>query len=247
MIFGDSHTVALAQALAFRESKSQTTSPAIELFRLRKLKGDIALGDTSIDEFCEKISGLGPDDLVFSAIGGNQYAIASTVRVPPFFELAVKDDHASSRDEQAILIPVRVFESYITSGVINSDGPMLKRIRSATCARVFHLTPPPPKHDNAFLKQFHEARFAAEGLGDPEPHAPELRLACWDMQCGALQMLCTQIGVELLPPPPAAVGSDRFLEERYYSKDVTHANRRYGEQVLRQIESVCEDFPGRSQ
>lgn len=238
LVFGDSHTVALAQAIAFRTENPQPELPEIELHRLRKLKGMTWLGDTYLDEFCQKIGGLTESDLVFSAIGGNQYAVVSTVRTPPYFELAKSMGAPHKGNVGDTIIPFRALESLIASGVVNSDGPILQRIRSATRARVFHLTPPPPKQDNAFIKQFHEARFAAEGLGDLEPHSPELRLACWTMQRQALAALCAEIGVELLPPPPGTVGEEGFLKQAYYGKDVTHANRRYGELVLRQIAAV---------
>ncbi len=238
MIFGDSHTVAIAQAIAFRADNPDPVLPPLELFRLRKKKGEVWLGDTEVDEFCKKISRLRPTDAVFSAIGGNQYAVPSTVRAPPYFHLVSKNASEVEMDSSESIIPVRVLESYISSGVTNSDGPMLQKIRSATRARVFHLTPPPPKEDNEFIKRFHEARFAAEGLGKLEPHSPEFRLACWEMQRSSLACFCSKIGVELLPPPAATVGAHGFLDKHYYGKDVTHANRRYGEQVLRQIASV---------
>ena len=238
MIFGDSHTVAIAQAIAFRADNPDPVLPPLELFRLRKFKGEVWLGDTGVDEFCKKISRLRPTDAVFSAIGGNQYAIPSTVRMPPFFHLVSKSTSEVEVDLEEAIIPVRVLESYISSGVTNSDGPMLQKIRLATRARVFHLTPPPPKEDNEFIKRFHEKRFALEGLGRLEPHSPEFRLACWEMQHNSLKCFCSKVGIELLPPPTAAVCPRGFLDKHYYGKDVTHANRRYGEQVLRQIASM---------
>jgi len=160
------------------------------------------------------------------------------VRAPPYFHLVSKITSQVGVNFEETIIPVRVLESYISSGVTNSDGPMLQKIRSATHSRVFHLTPPPPKEDNEFIKRFHEKRFAAEGLGRLEPHSPELRLACWEMQHKSLTYFCSKVGVELLPPPIATVCPRGFLDKHYYGKDVTHANRRYGEQVLRQIASV---------
>lgn len=240
LIFGDSHTVAIAQAMAFRGDASEPMLPAIELYRLRKAKGNEVLGDTDLEQFCRIISQLEPTDAVFSAVGGNQYAVASTVRARPYFDLAPRIEIGDLSRGECELIPTRVLEGYISSGVVNSDGPMLRRIRASTRARVFHITPPPPKQDNDFIKEFHETRFAEEGLGNLEPHAPELRLACWNMQRSCLAAFCAEIGVELLPPPPATVGEHGYLERHYYGKDVTHANRRYGEQVLRQIAAVAD-------
>ncbi|MBC2669063.1 hypothetical protein ACFOON_08830 [Novosphingobium piscinae] len=241
LMFGDSHTVAIAQALAFRADNPEPVLPPIELYRLRKVKAEVEIGDTDIDQFCRKIERLSPSDAVFSAIGGNQYAVVSTVRTPPFFDLIESLPPDQKVADDSVIVPTRVVESYIASGVFNSDGPMLRKIRASTRARVFHLTPPPPKEDNDFLKKFHESRFAAEGLGEMEPQSPELRLACWKMQRNSLEKLCAEISVELLPPPTATVGQRGFLQAHYYGKDVTHANRRYGEQVLRQIAArACE-------
>lgn len=201
LIFGDSHTVAISQALAYREPGTEPILPKIELHRLLKLKNGRDLGDTSLEQFCRKISRLRETDCVFSVIGGNQYAVASTVRARPYFDVLANGNIGELANSDDTIIPHRALESYIQSGVFNSDGPVLKEIRAATKARVFHLTPPPPKEDNSFLSRYHESRFAAEGLGELEPHSPQLRMTCWKMQRDSLSAFCTEIGVELVPPP----------------------------------------------
>ena len=67
----------------------------------------------------------------------------------------------------------------------------------------------------------------------PTPAA--LRLKCWQVQLDCLADLCRDQGIELLKPPQQGLTPQGYLAPRYYAKDVTHANRRYGEFVLRQM------------
>lgn len=237
-VFGDSHTVALLQALAFETRGGMYD--AITVLRVRKDKEGKEIGDESLKQFCERIGKLGEQDFVFSAIGGNQYAVVSTIRHEREFAVLQSEEGESGKTIGLEIIPHRAFRSFIQSGVWNSDGPVLRKIRSATKAGVFHLTPPPPKFENDFIRQYHESRFAAAGLGELEPTDPAFRLACWTMQRQCLTELCLDADVELLPPPATTVTPEGYLGRAYYGKDVTHANRRYGEQVLRQILDVVK-------
>ncbi|MBO9669765.1 MAG: hypothetical protein J7485_04530 [Sphingobium sp.] len=214
----------------------------ITVIRIRKDKEGKEIGDESLDQFCDRIAKLGEPDFVFSAIGGNQYAVVSTIRHEREFMVLNPGEGEGDIAANSEIIPHRAFKSFIHSGVWNSDGPILRKMRSATKARMFHLTPPPPKSENDFIRQYHESRFAAAGLGELEPTDPAFRLACWKMQRQCLADLCADADVELLPPPVATITPDGYLDRHYYGKDVTHANRRYGEQVLRQILEVVADF-----
>jgi hypothetical protein len=241
-VFGDSHTAALVRARAI-ESRA-TLYDAITVLRIRKNKDGQEIGDESLDRFCERIAKLGKHDYVFSAIGGNQYAIVSTIRHEREFVVLNREGNHGAADNSEI-VPHRAFQSFIESGVWNSDGPVLRRIRAATKAGVFHLSPPPPKFENDFIRQYHESQFAAAGLGVLEPTDPAFRLACWKMQQQCLTDLCLDADIQLLPPPATTMTPAGYLGRACYSKDVTHANRRYGEQVLRQILETVADLNGK--
>ena len=114
------------------------------------------------ETFCSDIPGFGPEDLVFSAVGGNQYAVISTVRDPINYDfLCSADDHISPGAE---IVPFRTVAGYISKGVRGAVGPVLKQIRESTSARVFHLAPPPPKKDNKFIKTHFEVASPTLGL-----------------------------------------------------------------------------------
>lgn len=239
LVFGDSHTAALSSAQRYPKRASEYRH--IEIFRLRKSKEGTVVGDTSLDAFCRLARRCGPSDLIFSAIGGNQYSVVSTVRNPIDFDFL-----ASPADEElaegATLVPFHALAGYIENGIRGNDEPVLRRIRDSTRARIFHLVPPPPKRDNAFIASRFESRFVADGIKSLGPSRPDLRLKCWKVQLQSLLRVCSELGIKPVLPPRKALTADGFLAPRYYADDVTHGNRRYGELVLTQILEAASEM-----
>ena len=235
-VFGDSHSVALQRAQQY--TKRSHEYDHIDVRRLRKDKEGKAVGDTSLAEFCRQIGEFDDRDFVFSAVGGNQYAIVSTVQPEVDYDfLEASSDELTSG---AQLVPFRAVATFIESGIRETVGPVLHEIRSSTVAKVFHLVPPPPKQDNAFVASQAEGYFARAGLKELGPTRPDLRLKCWKVQLECLARLCEEMDVELVMPPHKTVTSEGYLEPSCYANDVTHANRRYGEAVLKQVMKLAE-------
>lgn len=244
VVFGDSHTAALIHGRDFPARNHQYAH--VDVIRLLKEKNGRAIGDATLSAFCRQIQRFRSDDFVFSAVGGNQYAMISTVRHQIEYDFLESPVDKALAGENTELVPFRAMASYIDRGVRGSIGPVLREIRNSTAARLFHLAPPPPKEDNDFIANHFEGRFASEGLKQLGPTAPELRLKCWKMQLQCLRNLCEELNIALVEPPPKAVTHAGFLDRRCYATDVTHANRRYGECVLRQIIQITgtEDRAG---
>jgi hypothetical protein len=240
-VFGDSHTAALLRARQGRGRDHHYEH--IRVVRLLKEKSGKTVGEAGLERFCKEIRRLHETDFVFSLIGGNQYAVISTVQEPldfDFLDSPADEDIASDR---AQLVPQRAIAALIEAGVRGSVGPMLREIRGSTRAQVYHLAPPPPKEDNDFIARHFERRFAEAGLTKFGPTRPQLRLKCWNIQLRCLQRLCDEIGTPLIPPPLKSLTPDGFLAPYCYAKDVTHGNRRYGELVLRQILKITRTGP----
>jgi hypothetical protein len=239
-VFGDSHTAALVGAKDFPQRKHLYDH--IRVYRLLKEKNGRVVGDSRLEDFCSEIRNFGSNDLVFSAVGGNQYAVISTVRDPVEYDFLSSTEDTTVPMAGAALVPFRALSGYIKRGVRGTLGPILKEIRKATSARVYHLAPPPPKEDNAFIATHFETRFAG-GLEKLGPTHPELRLKCWNLQLGCLADLCAELNIGLVMPPKHGITARGFLAPRCYAKDVTHGNRRYGEFVLKQILELSEGGP----
>jgi hypothetical protein len=234
VLFGDSHSHAIQRAIDKREGKGQ--SSPLSAHRLLKVKNGQNIGDTTFEDFLAMIGKLEPNDVVLSLIGGNQHAVYSTIQHPQRFDF-FEPGPARIADGPVEIIPYRAIEEAFASGLRRGDGKSLQAIRAATVARVVHVIPPPPKADNAFLEQNHESLFATEGLATRGVSTPELRLKFWKLQTHVLEMLCTEFGIEIMMPPKPTFDHRGFLRPEYYARDATHANWRYGERVLREVET----------
>lgn len=232
-LFGDSHSHAIQRAIEKRRGKEKPVP--LSAHRLLKLKNGREIGDTSIEQFAEIISGLSPEDVVFSVIGGNQHAVFSTIQHPQAFDFFTPD--GKTADPAAEAVPYRALEDAFFHGLSTGDGKSIEALRKATSARVVHILPPPPKANNSFIEQNHETRFAEQGLASQGVSPPSLRLKFWELQSRVLERICTALGVEVMRPPPRTVDEDGFLRPEYYAQDATHANWRYGERLLRAIEA----------
>lgn len=240
-LFGDSHSYAVQRAIERRETKGRRI-PLIA-HRLRKEKAGKILGDTSFEEFLEKVREFTADDVVFSLIGGNQHAVFSTIQHPRPFDILMPGESGPPAPG-AELIPYRVASAFLAEGVEGRDGKSIAALRAATDARVIHVMPPPPKRDNGFILSYHETRFAEDNIAALGVSSPALRMKVWKLQTRLLQALCAKLGVETMMPSADALDADGFLAEDYYANDATHANASYGEVLLKEIEASYLDGRG---
>jgi hypothetical protein len=234
LLFGDSHSHAVQSAIQKRIGKGQAAP--LTAHRLLKEKNGSHIGDTSFEDFLKLIGKLDANDVVLSMIGGNQHAVYSTIQHPQAFDF-FEPGQEGIPTQATEIIPYRAIEAAFATGLRRGDGKSLQAIRAATVARVVHIIPPPPKRDNAFVEQHHESLFAVEGLATRGVSSPELRLKFWKLQTRVLETLCAEFGIEVMMPPPPALEHRGFLRPEYYARDATHANWRYGERVLREVES----------
>lgn len=234
LLFGDSHSYAVQKAVEKRRGKGR--SVPLSAHRLLKNKNGKQLGDTTFEQFLDKIGELDFGDLVFSMIGGNQYAIYSIIQHPQAFDFLDPQVEAGLARGTEV-IPHRMIAQLFEEGIRNGDGRSLKALRDATAARVIHIVPPPPTGDNMFIRQHHETVFAQEGLAEQGVSSPALRLKFWTLQKRILLGLCSELGIEVMLPPERTLTRAGFLDRSFYGRDATHASHTYGEILLREIES----------
>lgn len=234
LLFGDSHSNAIQRAIEKREGKG-TRSPIIA-YRLLKEKNGRSIGDTRFEDFLERAGKLGREDIVLSMIGGNQHAVFSTVQHPQRFDFFAPGQADPGAEFAGEIVPYRALEHAFANGLERGDGQSLAALRKATVARVVHIISPPPKQDNAHIQQYHETHFANDGLASRGVSPPELRLKFWKLQTRVLETLCSTLGIEVMMPPARTIDEAGFLRREYYAQDATHANWRYGERLLREVE-----------
>lgn len=231
LVYGHSHTNAVREAVLKRQRKGRPVP--ITLFRFAKEKNGRTIGDISFENFLERISSLRPDDVVVSMIGGNQHALISTMQHPRPFDFFTPDAGAE-QTEKVEIIPYRAILGASGNTILKGSGRQLEQMQKATKARLVHVLPPPPKFDNAHIARRTKI-FAERGMAGSAISPPALRLKFWQLQARVLQKWCGKRGIEVIMPPAKAI-SDGFLRPEYWANDITHANARYGELVLRLVE-----------
>lgn len=204
-------------------------------------------GDVSLDDALKLARRLRPEDVLVSVIGGNQHAVFSTIQHPQPFDFELPDGAGVVPEVDTEIIPFRTLYPYFLTALRDGDGETIAAFRKSTSARMIQLLAPPPKRMNEWIEQHHDTLFAAEGLARQGVSKPELRLKFWQLQNRAIEEICIELGLEVLTPPEGSLDPDGFLARPFYAGDATHANRRYGELVLEQLESMLLRVPANAE
>lgn len=234
VIAGDSHSDAVKRALTLIK---QTLSSDVSVYRLSKIKDGQPFGDIPLHDVSSIAKTMLEDDIVVSMIGGNQHQILGLVQHPRPFDFFMPGSDLPV-DQSCEIIPYHAVRDIFAAGLRSGDGVKLRTLREAATCRMVHMTPPPPKEDAEHILRRFESHFAKAGLSERGVSTPTLRLKLWIVQVDVLKDLCTELGVELLPPPPGTLTDLGFLEPKYYANDATHANTDYGLMILRQLDSL---------
>ena len=238
LIFGNSHTDALKIANKQRVSTFGNTDTRV--MRLSEVKSGKEIGDVSLDAATSMAAESTTDDLIVSAIGGNQHQAFGLVQHPVTFDL-IEPEAASPHDPRpSVLIPYRTFWAAFERSLRKRDVRLVTTLREAAGRPIYHLSPPPPKESAAHILQRSESAFTNAGLATKGVTPAPIRLKLWRLQCAVLRSLSAEVGVHLLPPPDGTQTPEGFLKPEYYNNDATHANAAYGELVLRQLEVVAQ-------
>lgn len=241
LIVGDSHTVALQEALAARLAREQASLIEFEILRvgLTKPNGNKIPGPTA-DEIIIRLEQSSPHEVLVSVIGGNQYNALGLLRHPePFDVLEPGGDTTGAPG--ARIIPYAIMTQVFAEHLRNGRSAEMIRLRAAFTGRAFHMAPPPPKQDNEYIRQRAEKDFRQEKVVPPinDPHA---RLRLYRLQVEGLKRLCATLEMGVVEAPSETTNGG-FLAPDYWGKDATHANAEYGEVMLRQLETLIAETP----
>jgi len=235
LFVGDSHIHALKQALR-RRSKEPAGETQFVAMRLSGTKNGQAIGDLNESDIEKLVEPMGPNDLVVSCIGGNQHQKLALVQHPRPFDVFLPGEENDKFSTDVRVLPYQQVLAILERGIkYGRDGQRLRRIKAAATCEVLHLMPPPPKEDVQHVLANPESAFALAGIHELGVSPAKLRMKFWKIQMQALANLTDEMGLALLPPPPAAVTAAGFLDRPYYADDATHGNSAYGALIIDQI------------
>jgi len=233
LLFGDSHSHAVHLAAENRLRNGRAVP--LDVFRQLKEKNGRSVGNISFDDFLRRASRLRRKDVVLSAMGGSLHATFSTNQHPQPFDFFMPD-HPTVPCHGTEIVPYQAVWAYFSKKISKGTGSRLEALRGATDARVLHLVPPPPKRNRKHIAQYQQMLFAQQSIEKLGVSGPELRLKSWLLHVRVLRRFCRRANIELLMPP-ADTMRDGFLRREFYAEDSAHANSRYGEMVLRTVET----------
>ena len=228
VVLGNSHTQSLKDAL----KKENASAKGDVEFSVKWIytPGSGPQMDITVHDALKFVANLRATDLVAISLAGTHHNIYGFLRHEVAFDIAPFQEDIS--DAKIDIIPVNVLKSEMSAA--NRARGMLPKIKAATRAAVYHIAPPPPKADEAFIRsrmrQYRGKLLESYGL-----NPPSLRQKMWKLEMDVLETVCSEWNIGFLSPPPEAFTQDGFLHADFYGSDATHANALYGKLVLTQL------------
>ena len=237
VVIGQSHSAALAQALLTERKEVR----GISVHRLEDRKRPYERDVITLDNAVSLVRRLPAATRVFLSTLGTYHNIWGLLRSGPAFDFLL--DPCDAPDPNAeIQVPHRAIASAFDQHLAKPS--LVRKIQAAAKCRVFLLSEPPPKQNNAFMLE----RFMAQkkqsyrgiSVGDVGLERPETRLKLWLMETRATARWAASENLYFVPAPTKAFDDKGFLHPQFYS-DATHANGGYGALVIDQISAITEE------
>ena len=235
LILGDSHTRAISKA-------SEINGPCIngvdfEIIWVNFRNTPDARGDMPFDQALDRVSGLNQPDLVVISILGTFHNRFSLVQHElPFDFIMPGEDYMPV--EGTVLVPYNTVYDEMKSFLQRNRS--IVKIRDRAPCRVSHISTPPPKQDNEFIRE-RVKKYRDKIVDETGISAPGLRLKAWKLEARALGEFCSERGVIFVPAPGTCCDTEGFLKEEYYAQDATHANELYGRLVMQQLSELARN------
>ena len=225
LVVGNSHIWAIRRAIDQRGGARGVETVYILSEKVPKPEGK----GVSHEVAYERIAGLEQGDAVFCSISGGLHNHYGLFEIGPAFEINGRTPPRTTLGVELIgeSLLYHLFKKALADEVIK------KAHRSAPC-RTFHLAVRPPGRENEPIERCLAHRLKGRAL-----LAPHIRLQMYQIETMAMRDLCTEIGTTFVEPPAEALDGDGFLVRDYWGEDTLHANEKYGELVLRQVEELC--------
>jgi hypothetical protein len=141
------------------------------------------------------------------------------------------------------IIPQKMVRQKFKATSFDVLRAVLSSLVSGSAEGIGIVGTPPPKKDSEQLRKLllNEPVFQqwAERLGASidtvKITSPHVRLKLWFLIQEMLGQVATEIGAKFISVPAELQDADGFLRPEYWHADVTHANRIYGEVMLRRV------------
>lgn len=233
VVIGMSHTNCLrAAAMEAGDSTIQVIGVRNEaqMLRLIAKKRWNAPGDISIlPEFLAKFD---PNAIFISMVGGNYHNSISLVESDEKFDF-VTPHMGLINDTARTSIPYNVMVDH-AQVVMDMYLQQLAQLALHFRGRKFHLAAPP-------VASVPTGEFLPDDIFKGKTISHDLlRLKLYTLCAEIKKRHCEKLGVIYVDPPQDTIDERGLSKRKYWDSDPTHANKAYGDLLLRQIKELAE-------
>lgn len=178
-------------------------------------------------------------DAVVSVVGGNLYNWLGFTEHPRRLDIISPDAPDAPLSEGAEIVPASAVRKRMLSE-LDRNFDLLKGVRAATTAPMFHMESPPPIPSEEHIRKY--PRVFETALQSRALTPALIRWKLWRLQSGLFREFCDANDIEFVAAPSDMMDSDGMLAELAWPFEPTHANRVYGKRQIRQIEERLARF-----
>lgn len=175
-------------------------------------------------------------DILVSSVSGNHYNVLGLLTDGCPFDFHIPG-WPNPPATGVPLIPHRAVTAMMVEELREFD-PFCRRLKGLAYRGFFHLASPAPVPDPDFIR----SKLPPLPSGQvAEVSDPELRLKLWTLQHDIIERILTKHGGALIPAPEDSRDSNGFLKREFW-KDSVHANARFHELQLEQVQKVLDSM-----
>jgi hypothetical protein len=237
--FGHSHIVAFAKgAYEYQAADLPAEAPRVEgrfLYLYDPAYNPVLQGPAEARELNPKLREQLAElrwDFVVLVCGGNEHNVLGIVRNKRPFDFVLSSAPDLPLHPGYELVPEALIREVLKDHMADSLDTM-RAFRAATELPVIQLEPPPPLPNRrvlAYPREFVRASLLRAKI------APELiRYKLWRLESDIYAKFCKEIDIDYLPAPLGMIDQNGMLAEAGWGSDATHANPRYGMEVMKDV------------
>ena len=219
---GHSHLVAVQQG--YKDLTDAGAPCRVELVFAQLLREEFKpeIVDGQLGTAVAKAMNAASWDAVISAVAGNLYNWLGFVSPPRKFDFVSPDAPDAPLAEGAEIVPASAIRRRMVAES-QDNFALMKALRAATKAPMFHLQSPPPIPSEAHISKHPGVFKTAIEANSVTPAL--IRWKLWKLQSGIFQEFCVEHDIEFIAPPSDMVDENGMLAEIGWPLEPTHANR----------------------
>jgi hypothetical protein len=193
------------------------------------------------DDYWEHLKAKGVGNRIALVWGGNEHNLHYFFQDNSPFDFVSR--HVNMLIPSFNLIPQRRVRQNFNASSFDQLRAVLADLAAGSPKSINLIGTPPPKKDNEELRKIianepvlvRWVEHHGESFDSVRITPPYLRLKLWFLLQEMLTEAARCVGGKFVSVPAELQDDDGFLRTEYWHSDVTHANRRYGEVMLRRI------------